>query len=69
MPTNYTRAELTCPRKILIAMPPALLIEIDAIAKAEYRTRSDLIREALRRYSENFRRTRLSVAVNTDAID
>lgn len=44
------------PRKVLVAMPPSLLEKIDYIARFEHRTRSDLIREALRRYLENFRR-------------
>ena len=69
MPTDYARTDLTCKKKVLIAIPPRLLAETDAIAKAEYRTRSDLIREALRRYGENFRKTRLSVVVNTDAAE
>lgn len=37
-------------KKVLIALPPAMLKQVDEIAKAEHRTRSDLIREALRRY-------------------
>lgn len=45
------------PRKVLIALPPAMLEQVDFIAATEHRTRSDLIREALRRYLENFRRT------------
>lgn len=44
------------PKKVLIAMPPAMLEQVDQIAKVEHRTRSDLIREALRRYLDNFRR-------------
>jgi hypothetical protein len=44
------------PKKVLIALPPAMLEQIDHIAKAEHRTRSDLIRESLRRYLDNFRR-------------
>jgi len=34
-----------------------MLEQCDFIAQVEHRTRSDLIREALRRYLENFRRT------------
>ena len=45
------------PKKVLIALPPAMLEQVDYIAKCEHRTRSDLIREALRRYLDNFRRT------------
>lgn len=45
------------PKKVLIALPPAMLEQVDYIAQMEHRTRSDLIREALRRYLDNFRRT------------
>lgn len=45
------------PKKVLIALPPAMLEQVDYIAQCEHRTRSDLIREALRRYLDNFRRT------------
>lgn len=53
------------PKKVLIALPPAMLEQVDFIAKCEHRTRSDLIREALRRYLENFRRNQ-SVRVDLD---
>lgn len=49
------------PRKILIALPPAMLEQVDFIAGYEHRTRSDLIREALRRYLDNFRRAQGSM--------
>lgn len=42
--------------KVLVAVPPQLLEQIDYIAKVESRTRSDLIREALRRYISEFRK-------------
>lgn len=45
------------PKKILIALPPAMLMQIDQIATVEHRTRSDLVREALRRYMAEFART------------
>lgn len=45
------------PKKVLIALPPAMLEQVDYMAKCEHRTRSDLVREALRRYIEVFRRT------------
>jgi metal-responsive CopG/Arc/MetJ family transcriptional regulator len=48
------------PKKVLIALPPAMLEQVDFIAQAEHRTRSDLIREALRRYLDNFRRNQQS---------
>ena len=44
------------PKKVLIALPPAMLEQVDYIAQVEHRTRSDLIREALRRYLDEFRR-------------
>lgn len=44
------------PKKVLIALSPAMLEQVDYIAQYEHRTRSDLIREALRRYLDNFRR-------------
>lgn len=47
---------LNMPKKVLIALPPAMLEQVDFIAQCEHRTRSDLIREALRRYLDNFRR-------------
>ncbi len=53
------------PKKVLVALPEGLLEQIDFVAAVEHRTRSDLIREALRRYIENFRRTqgpRMSVS-------
>lgn len=45
------------PKKVLVALPPGLLEQIDYVAQVEHRTRSDLIREALRRYIESFKRT------------
>ena len=45
------------PKKILVALPSGLLEQIDFVAQVEHRTRSDLIREALRRYIESFKRT------------
>lgn len=44
------------PKKVLIALPPAMLEQADYVARCEHRTRSDLIREALRRYLDNFKR-------------
>lgn len=53
------------PKKVLVALPPGLLEQIDFVAQVEHRTRSDLIREALRRYIDAFRRSqgpRMSVS-------
>ncbi|MBS1586978.1 MAG: CopG family transcriptional regulator [Bacteroidetes bacterium] len=38
------------PKKVLLAIPPAMLECVDDRALKEHRTRSDLIREALRAY-------------------
>lgn len=48
------------PKKVLIAIPQPMLEQADYIAQCEHRTRSDLIREALRRYLDNFRRAQTS---------
>jgi metal-responsive CopG/Arc/MetJ family transcriptional regulator len=45
------------PKKVLVAIPEGLLQEVDFVAQREHRTRSDLIREALRRYVSAFKRT------------
>ena len=36
--------------KIMISLPPGLLEEVDQAAKAEQRSRSEFVREALRMY-------------------
>lgn len=46
-------------KKVLCSFPPGLLEEIDAVAAIEHRTRTDLIREALRRYVDSYKRNRL----------
>lgn len=53
------------PKKVLVALPLAMLEQVDFIARCEHRTRSDLIRESLRRYIFEFRKTQgyLSVPV------
>jgi predicted DNA-binding protein len=47
---------LTMPKKILIALPPAMLEQIDQIALVEHRNRSDLVRESLRKYINEFKK-------------
>jgi metal-responsive CopG/Arc/MetJ family transcriptional regulator len=49
------------PKKVLVALPPGMLMKIDDIAGIEHRTRSDLIREALRRYMDNFEQKKASL--------
>lgn len=50
----------TLGKKVLVALPKAMLEEIDFIATDEHRTRSDLIREALRRYIDTWRRKQVA---------
>jgi metal-responsive CopG/Arc/MetJ family transcriptional regulator len=51
----------TTKQKIVVTQfPPALLAEIDLVAKFESRTRADLIREATRRYIDVFKRSTAS---------
>lgn len=44
-------------RKILVAFAPALLEQLDFVASVEHRSRSDLVRECVRRYLEVFRKS------------
>ena len=58
------------PKKVLIALPPAMLEQIDFIAQCEHRNRSDLIRESLRRYLENFKRNQHAhLVVSTNPVE
>lgn len=43
------------PKKVLISINPAMLEQVDFIAIGECRTRSDLIRESLRRYIQAYK--------------
>lgn len=52
--------------KVLVALPAGLLEQIDEVALSEHRNRSDLIREALRRYIENFKRNQ-QASMHTNA--
>lgn len=49
------------PKKVLIALPPAMLQEVDHIALQEHRSRSDLIRESLRRYINAWKQSELTL--------
>lgn len=53
--------ELIMPKKVLIALPPAMLEQVDYIAQCEHRTRSDTIREALRDYIDKHKRKTISL--------
>lgn len=41
-------------KKVCIKLPTSLVTDIDAVAEVEYRTRTNLIQEALRIYIANF---------------
>lgn len=45
------------PKKVLISLPPTMLEQVDFIAVGECRTRSDLIRESLRRYINAYKQS------------
>ncbi len=47
-------------KKVLVAFLPEMLKQIDFCAAEEHRTRSDLIREGMRRYLDNFKRGRVA---------
>lgn len=51
-------------KKVLIALPPSMLDQVDFVAGQEHRTRSDLIRESLRRYLESFRRSTIDAPLS-----
>ena len=36
--------------KVMVSFPDELLAQVDAVAEAEHRSRSELVREALRQY-------------------
>jgi metal-responsive CopG/Arc/MetJ family transcriptional regulator len=44
------------PKKVLVAFPQTMLEQMDVVAKLESRTRSDLVREAIRRYLDAFKK-------------
>lgn len=56
------------PKKVLVALPLGLLEQTDMVAQAEHRTRSDLIREALRRYLQEFKRNSHPTVSQNDQI-
>ncbi len=39
--------------KVMVSFPEEFLAQVDAIAKVEHRSRSELVREALRQYMES----------------
>jgi metal-responsive CopG/Arc/MetJ family transcriptional regulator len=55
-------------KKILVSFPPALLEHIDYVAQLEHRNRSDLIREAIRRYLANFEARRAACVTSVSLL-
>ena len=56
-------------KKVLVALPPGLLEQVDFVAQAEQRNRSDLIRESLRRYIQEFNRKQQMHMIKTELRD
>ena len=56
------------PKKVLMVLPPGLLEQVDSVALAEHRNRSDLVREALRRYIQEFERAQTSALKSVSVI-
>lgn len=44
-------------KKVLLALPPALIAELDCIADLEHVTRSELIRECIRQFMRGLKRS------------
>jgi CopG family transcriptional regulator / antitoxin EndoAI len=56
-------------KKVLVALPPGLLEQADFVAQVEQRNRSDLIRESLRRYIQEFNRQQQMHMIKTELRD
>jgi Arc/MetJ-type ribon-helix-helix transcriptional regulator len=50
------------PKKVLVALPNAMVEMADYVAAAEHRNRSDLVRESLRRYFIDFKQQQASLS-------
>lgn len=50
-------------KRVLIALPVAMVDALDDIANKECRTRSDMVRETIRRYIDGFRNNQTGSAV------
>ena len=56
-------------KKVLVALPQGLLEQVDFVAQVEQRNRSDLIRESLRRYIQEFNRQQQMHMMKTELLD
>jgi hypothetical protein len=55
--SNVQGGQKVMPKKVLVAFPQSMLEQMDVVGKLESRTRSDLVREAIRRYLDMFKKT------------
>jgi CopG family transcriptional regulator/antitoxin EndoAI len=58
---------MSVPRTVTISLPPRLAREVDRIARAEHRSRSELLREAFRQYVARLERWERVFAAGRDA--
>jgi hypothetical protein len=65
---RYLRRTMIMSRKVLIALPELMLNQADMVAEFECRSRSDLMREALRRYLKHFNSNRSTIADDIQGI-
>ena len=56
---------MSLPRTVTISLPPALAREVDRVARAERRSRSELLREAFRQYVARLERWERIFAIGT----
>ncbi len=61
------RSEMGGPRTLTISLPPQLAREVDRVARAERRSRSELLREAFRQYVARLKRWERIFAAGRDA--
>ena len=67
---NYEKLKEKTMARVLISMPEKFLDEIDSVADLENRTRSELIREALRTYMyRNQLRNGKKATTNAELLD
>lgn len=59
---------MAAPRTVKISLPPALARQVDRVARAEGRTRSELLREALRQYLARLERWERIFTAGTQAM-
>ncbi|TMB63621.1 MAG: ribbon-helix-helix protein, CopG family [Chloroflexi bacterium] len=60
-------AAVAAPRTVTISLPPALAREVDRVARAERRSRSELLREAFRQYVARLERWERIFTAGTQA--